>query len=142
DEVDALPALRPHQKQAVHCFLAQTGAMALLAAGESTPPREPERWAGLLRGLTPGFKNDEPWCLVVDDLSKPAFMQPPVPEGSWEPFIKRDGKERKETTPDALDILVTSKNHDLKAARIVHGAPENWLFALITLQTCDGYPGS
>ena len=81
DEVDALPALRPHQKQAVHCFLAQTGAMAMLAAGESEPPGEPERWAELLRGLTPGFENDEPWCLVVDDLSKPAFMQPPVPEG-------------------------------------------------------------
>lgn len=71
DEVDALPALRPHQKQAVHCFLAQTGAMAMLAAGESDPPRQPQRWAELLRDLTPGFLNDEPWCLIVDDLSKP-----------------------------------------------------------------------
>jgi CRISPR system Cascade subunit CasA len=135
DEVDALPALRPHQKQAVHCFFAQAGAMAMLAAGVSEPPREPERWAGLLRGLTPGFDSDEPWCLVVDSLSKPAFMQPPVPEGSWAPF-----KER-EDTPDALDMLVTSKNHDLKAARATHSAPEHWLFALITLQTCEGFLG-
>ena len=135
DEVDALPALRPHQKQAVHCFLAQTGAMAMLAAGESEPPGEPERWAELLRGLTPGFENDEPWCLVVDDLSKPAFMQPPVPEGSWAPL-----KEREET-PDALDMLVTSKNHDLKAGRVTRAAPEHWLFSLITLQTCEGFLG-
>src|SRR5947209_5032299 len=76
DDVEALPAMRPHQKQAVHSFLAQTGAMAMLAAGESEAPRRTERWAELLRGLTPGFEKDEPWCLVVDDLSKPAFMQP------------------------------------------------------------------
>jgi CRISPR system Cascade subunit CasA len=135
DEIDGLPALRPHQKQAVHCFLAQTGAMAMLAAGMSGPPCEPSRWAELLRNLTPGFENDEPWCLVADDLSKPAFMQPPVPEGNWAPL-----KEREET-PDALDMLVTSKNHDMKARRIVHSAPEHWLFSLITLQTCEGFLG-
>src|SRR5688500_9318610 len=100
DEVEALPALRPHQRQPLHCFLAQVGAMALLAAGESEPPRDAARWTDLLRALAPGFEHDEPWSLVVDDLSKPAFMQPPVPEGTWQPLRER------EDTPDALDMLV------------------------------------
>lgn len=134
-EIDGLRALRPHQKQAIHCFLAQTGAMALLAAGETRAPTEPKTWTEALRGLTPGFEADEPWHLVVEDLSKPAFMQPPVPEGSWAPL-----KER-EDTPDALDLLVTSKNHDLKAGRLTLATPEHWLFALITLQTCEGFFG-
>jgi CRISPR system Cascade subunit CasA len=135
DEVACLSALRPHQKQALHCFLVQTGAMALLAAGEREPPRDSEPWAQLLRRLSPNMRRDEPWCLVVEDLAKPAFMQPPVPEVSWAPLNKR------ETTPDALDVLVTSKNHDLKAARIEDARPEHWLFALIILQTCEGFLG-
>ena len=30
DDVDSVVALRPHQKQALHAFLVQVGAMALL----------------------------------------------------------------------------------------------------------------
>jgi CRISPR system Cascade subunit CasA len=97
--------------------------------------RDESRWQELLRGLTPEFPGDEPWTLVVGDLSKPAFLQPPVPEGAWE--VLKDT----EVTPDALDMLVTSKNHDLKAARLETAAPEHWLFALITLQTWEGFLG-
>lgn len=135
DGIDALPALRPHQRYPMHCFLAQVGAMAMLAAGESVLPRDEGRWRDLLRGLTPQFTDDEPWTLVVPDLSKPAFLQPPVPEGDW------DALKDVEVTPDALDMLVTSKNHDLKAARLEIATPEHWLFALITLQTWEGFLG-
>ena len=135
DEVDSLPALRPHQRYPLHCFLAQVAAMAMLAAGESVPPRDESRWRDLLRELTPQFPDDEPWTLVVNDLSKPAFLQPPVPEGAWEVL------KEIEPTPDALDMLVTSKNHDLKAARLKIATPEHWLFALITLQTWEGFLG-
>lgn len=109
--------------------------MALLAAGEPEPPADADRWIALLRGLTYGFDRDEPWCLVVEDLAKPAFLQPPVPEGTWDVL-----KER-EITADVLDMLVTSKNHDLKAGRIARSRPEHWLFSLITLQTCEGFLG-
>jgi len=40
-----------------------------------------------------------------------------------------------------VDILVTSKAHDVKEARLDAGIPELWAYALTTLQTMQGYPG-
>lgn len=135
-QLQSLSGLRPHQRAPMHCFLAQVGAMALHTAHLSEMPDDASEWRKLLRGLTPGFDKDEPWCLVVEDLSKPAFMQPPIPEGTLAALTKR------EVTPDALDMLVTSKNHDLKPGRLSGADLEYWLFALITLQTFEGFLGS
>ena len=38
DEVDAFPALRPHQRHAWHAFLVQLGAMAIHRGGLAEPP--------------------------------------------------------------------------------------------------------
>jgi CRISPR system Cascade subunit CasA len=38
-------------------------------------------------------------------------------------------------------MLVTSKNHDLKAARARRAEPDDWLFALVSLQTQEGFLG-
>ena len=78
DEVDAFMALRPHQRHAWHAFLSQLGALALTRGGTKTPPLNADEWTRLLRGLTSDFPGDEPWHLVVDDITKPAFMQPPA----------------------------------------------------------------
>ena len=78
DEVEAFPALRPHQRHAWHAFLVQLGAMAMHQAGLAELPETAGEWAGLLRGLTPDWPDEEPWQLVVDDITKPAFMQPPA----------------------------------------------------------------
>jgi CRISPR system Cascade subunit CasA len=43
---------------------------------------------------------------------------------------------------DELDMLVTSKNHDLKAARAHRADPDDWLFALVSLQTQEGFLGA
>jgi CRISPR system Cascade subunit CasA len=43
---------------------------------------------------------------------------------------------------DALDMLVTSKNHDLKGARLRRAEPDDWLFALVSLQTQEGFLGA
>ena len=136
DAVEDLPVLRPHQRQPIHAFLVQAGALALDAAGRDEPPDAAGDWAALLRGLTPGFPGDEPWTLVVPDVSKPAFMQPPIPEGTIEAL------KEIEPTPDALDMLVTAKNHDVKAARLARATPEHWLAALVTLQTQEGFLGA
>ena len=64
-------------------------------------------------------------------------MQPPARS-------KEREKEYKNTvisTPDELDMLVTSKNHDLKSAVADRAGFDEWIFALITLQTMDGNPG-
>ena len=137
DKVDAFPALRPHQRHAWHAFLVQLGALALHRAGRSEPPVAAAEWCELIRGLTPGYENDEPWQLVVEDITKPAFMQPPASA----PGKLAEYKSAVET-PDELDMLVTSKNHDLKAAVASAATINDWLFALISLQTMEGFGGA
>lgn len=131
DEVIDLPALRAHQTHAAYALFAQLAACALRDE-EGPLPTTADAWLALLLDLSAG--EVAAWDLVGDDLSKPAFLQPPVPEGTLADFSRR-------ATPDALDLLVTSKNHDLKAARLASATPEQWLWALVSLQTMDGYPG-
>jgi CRISPR system Cascade subunit CasA len=136
DEIDDLPAVRPHQRVPLHAFLSQVGALALLAIGCSAPPDDEVDWAAALRKLTPGYLDDEPWTLIVEDMKKPALLQPPIPEG------RIDVLKDRELTPDALDYLVTSKNHDVKAARMAQATLEHWFLALVTLQTMEGFLGA
>lgn len=135
DEVVAFPALRPHQSHAWHMFLAQLGAIALSAAGSPPPPEDEEEWRRLLRCRTTEFPGDDPWRLVVPDPSRPAFLQPAAPDGlaAYRAAIG---------TPDALDPLVTSKNHDVKAARMRVAEADDWIFALVDLQTMEGFMGA
>ena len=135
DQVSDFPALRPHQRHAWHAFLAQLGVIALHRAGHQTLPAGRLDWEGLLRGLTPEFTDDEPWCLVVDDAALPAFMQCPALSGLAE-------YRRHKSTADDLDLLVTAKNHDVKTSVASAGAADDWLFALINLQTMSAYLGT
>src|SRR3954468_16348546 len=81
-----------------------------------------------------GWAAGHPWGLIAPH-DWPAFLQPAVPDGGSDPFNKSAG------TPDELDVLVTSKNHDLKAVRMTRAAPDDWLFALVSLQTQEGQMG-
>ncbi len=137
DSVGSFPALRPHQRHAWHAFLVQLGALAMHRAGLSEPPRESMPWRELLHGLTPEFTGDEPWQLVVGDVTRPAFLQPPA--GSRE---READYAHAIDTPDELDMLVTSKNHDLKASVAHDAAVDDWMFALVTLQTMEGFGGA
>jgi CRISPR system Cascade subunit CasA len=111
-------------------FRVQLAALALDRAGVSEPPREEATWRDLLLALTDG--EAQSWALVGSDRTRPAFLQPPDPGGlTWEPVL----------TPDALDLLITSRNHDLKAAVASQAAPEDWVYALVSLQTSEGYGG-
>ena len=136
DDVAAFPALRPHQRMPVHAFFVQVSAIALRRAGRAAPPTEAAAWRDLLFALTPDWPNGEPWRLVVEDWSAPALLQPPVPDAKAKAEYKP-----KQRTPDALDMLVTAKNHDLKAERIA-GGDDAWFFALVALQTAAGVMGA
>ncbi len=135
DKVDSFPALRPHQRHAWHAFLVQLGAMAMHRAGLAEPPRDAEEWLRIIRALTADYPDGEPWHLVVEDITKPAFMQPPASD--WTSY---DTKTLF-WSPDALDMLDTAKNHDLKTVVGRDAEFENWLFALITMQTMNGQVG-
>jgi CRISPR system Cascade subunit CasA len=136
DAIEDMPAVRPHQRQPLHCFLAQVGALALLRANATRPPEDGTAWRALLRGLTPDHLDDAPWTLVVADVTKPALLQPPIADGRIEAL------KEVEHTPDALDMLVTSKNHDVKRAAMAEVTAEHWLLSLLTLQTLEGFLGA
>lgn len=134
DELE-LPRVRPHQAPALHAFLVQLAYLALERSDDAPPPDE-GAWKQLLRALTPQWPDDEPWQLVVDDPERPAFLQPPAVAGERGPFPKAV------VTPDALDVLVTGRNHDIKKQRMRDRVDiSDWVLALITLQTFDGYLG-
>lgn len=136
DEIIDFPVLRPHQFPAWHLALVQLAVLAVLAQG-GDPPAEEEGWRIALRALTPEHAEDEPWTLVVDDWSKPGFLQAPLDD-------ERDRSHYKRTidTADGLDVLITSKNHDVKGARMAQPTAEEWLYALLTLQTTEGFLGA
>lgn len=123
------PALRPHQRAAWHCFLVQLGALALFRAGRDDAPETEAQWHELLLALG---ESEGIWDLFAPE-DKPAFLQPPAPKGlKWTPV----------ETPDALDLLITSRNHDLKQTVARDSAPQDWIFALVSLQTSEGYGGA
>lgn len=134
-ETPTFAALMPHQAHAWRTFLAQLAALALHRSGQDAPPATADEWRVLLRDLTSRFPDDAPWRLVVENLKQPAFMQPPVPEGSLDRF------KVPVFTPDTIDLLQMSRNHDVKAARIVAPLADHWVYALVSLQTMQGYSG-
>ncbi len=135
DEVIGFPGLAPHQVQAWYCLLVQVAALALIDAGQGDPSDDPGTWSERLRGLTRAYPADEPWTLIVPDVSLPAFFQPPVPEGNLREYAGPI------LHPDSLDVLVTARNHDVKSSRAVRPDPDQWVFTLACLQTLNGYTG-
>ena len=136
NEVADFPALRAHQRHPWHAFVVQVAAQALLRAGEATLPDTADAWRAHLLSLTPDFPNGEAWSLVGDDWDKPALLQPP----GMEKALRKAGKRA--ATPDELDMLLTARNHDLKSARMGRAGDDDWLFALVSLQTQEGQMGA
>ena len=131
-EVSGFAILRPHQRPAWHMFLVQLAALSLWTSKRIELPESEDEWAAVLRRLTPDHEDDAPWRIAVADTTKPAFLQAPVPQGlTW----------RQVATPDELDMLITARNHDLKQAIAKDAEPEDWIYALVSLQTCEGYGG-
>ncbi len=134
NEVEDFPALRPHQRHVWHAFLVQVAALFLVRSGTAELPDTDATWREALLSLTPADPDGAAWALI-SPLDRPAFLQPPVPEGSLAGF-------KEIITPDDLDMLVTAKNHDVKRASIQSARPEHWAFALLSLQTQEGFLGA
>lgn len=138
-QIAGLSRVAAHQRQVIFRFLVQLGAIALSKKGvqySDQLPYDEGEWRELLRGLTPDFQNDEPWHLVFEDISMPAFMQPAI--------LTKEGLtsyKRRIENPDELDVLNLSKSHDVKSSRAIPDDSELWLYALISLQTTQGYFG-
>ena len=128
--------LQVHQEPPWYDFLTTLITVILHTHDQDTlTAQAPSVWRAWLLDLSAG--DEAPWCLVVDDPLKPAFMQPAATGKS--PF--RMSKKELITSPDDLDTLITSKNHDVKINRVVRPRAEHWIYALISLQTHQGFLG-
>jgi len=135
DEVRDYPALRPHQRHPWHAFLVQLAAIALHKADRTTTFETADEWRDALLALTPDDPDGAAWCLVSPP-ARPALLQAAVIGGSIAEWKSRA------FAADAIDMLVTSKNHDVKGSRARRSQPEDWLFALLSLQTQEGFLGA
>ena len=135
DEVTGLPGLQRHQADPFHVFMCYLAAAVLIKEGVDSPSQNEEFWRTGIRRLT-GRDDDLAWTLVVDDPTQPGFMQPPLPTAADKKKLKI-----KAITPDELDLLPTSKNHDLKSTRQLSANPEQWIYSLLSLQTMSGFFG-
>ena len=127
DQVQDFPVLRTHQRHAWHAFLVQLAAIALHRSAQVEPYETEQEWSAALLALTPNDADGAAWCLV-SPVNRPAFLQAPVLAGL-------DAKWEIKTTADQIDIIKVSKNHDLKAQRMIRASVEDWIYALVSLQT-------
>ena len=134
-EVESFTGIQRHQADAFHIFLCYLAGTVLDREGESSPIQDEAFWLAGLRRLT-GRDDDDAWTLRVDDPTRPAFMQPPVPNAK-----EIETYKPKAETPDKLDVLQTAKNHDLKGTRLSGATVEAWALALISMQTMSGFLG-
>ncbi len=134
DDVEQLPGIQQHQADGFHVFLCYLAGAVLARRGETDPVQDEAYWRQGLRALA-GPHGDNPWILVVSDATRPAFLQPPLP--------KADVERLKPVaySPDELDLLPTAKNHDLKQVRAVRADVDEWVYALVSLQTLSGFYG-
>ncbi|MBI4705393.1 MAG: type I-E CRISPR-associated protein Cse1/CasA [Deltaproteobacteria bacterium] len=132
-----LTRLQAHQQHPWHAFLVQLAALALVRANEDEIGHDEPAWRALLLATAAqDGAGPEAFTLVVGDLAKPAFMQPPVPEGSLAALKYAHVRPSSE-----LDVLITAKNHDVKIDRLASPTPEHWVLSLVTLQTMQGFLG-
>lgn len=134
NEVEAFSTLQRYQQHPWHAFLVQLAVMTLQRHCLSSC-EQVEDWREMLLNMSGGMA--EAWSLVVESLDKPAFLQPPLAEGNLKEF-NSEGV----SSPDQIDLLITSKNHDLKMERIIAPKLSHWLYSLISLQTMQGFLGN
>ena len=135
DEIDDFPALRPHQRHVWHSFLVQLAALHLHRRSDNAIPDNDAEWRRALLSLTPDDQDGAAWALI-SPVNRPALLQPPVVGAD---SIANFNKSF--STPDEIDLLVSSKHHEIKRDSILAARPEHWLFSLLSLQTQEGYMG-
>lgn len=132
NRINQLTGIQRHQQDAFHVFLSYLAGAVLVRQNIDEPRQNEGFWRKGLLDLSDSA-GSHAWTLVVDDLSLPAFMQPPLPENTR--FTSTVA------TPDELDVLQTAKNHDVKRARAALSQLDSWVYALISVQTMSGFSG-
>jgi CRISPR system Cascade subunit CasA len=126
-KVASYPGIRVHQEDPWHATICQLAAYVLHRARRTDVPDDEADWRGLLKAATVG--QSSAWCLVGPH-DQPAFMQPATDTVVGWSYTNN---------PAALDAILPVKEHDTKLGPASGHAPaDQWLFALVALQTCCG----
>jgi hypothetical protein len=119
-----LAAMRPHQDHAVLATL-----VYLAAACGRDPHGDEIVYREDLFKLARGVR--EAYCLYVEDVDKPAWMQSPgIPARSTEPSEKTG----RLNSPSALDVFFTLDSFGPAKHHVRDPDDESWVFALISQQ--------
>lgn len=78
DEIHHYEGIQRHQEDAFHVFLSYLAGAILARQNLADPVQSEEFWRQGMRDLTQGI-GDDAWSLIVNDFTRPAFMQPPIP---------------------------------------------------------------
>ncbi len=130
--IEGLSRIQIFQRHAVYSFLVQLTALAYdLEMTTELYNQDETYWKLRLLSLSSG--RNEPWSLIVEDTDKPAFMQPVT--------TQKYNLDKNLGGIEILSVLITGKNFDVKTKRHINPTPEDWMYALITLQTMQGFLG-
>ena len=129
DEVHHYEGIQRHQEDAFHVFLCNLAAAILGRYNEINLVQCESYWRRGLRELAES-SSDDAWILIVNDPSRPAFMQPPL---SLTRFTINT------ECSDAVDALQLARNHDVKNERAYQSEPDTWVYALISCHFNAGY---
>lgn len=132
--VHQLVGMQRHQHDSFHVFLCYLAGAILTRLNDRNPVQDEDYWKDGLLSLA-GEAGMDAWRLVVEDATRPGFMQAPLPSNGLKPTSTV-------TTPDELDVLQTAKNHDVKRMRADAASLDTWAYSLISLQTMSGFLGS
>ena len=145
DAIEDFPYLRTFQEHPWHALLTQLAALAMVNVGMTTFPDTADVWQMILADLTEDeHPGQEPWHLLVEDQDRPAFLQPPTLDPTFITKARlnpQPARPRLFLTPDAIDIPVASRHHEVKTGHTHEPKTEHWLFALVSCQTAHGYSG-
>jgi hypothetical protein len=120
-----LASMRPHQEHAVLATL-----VYLAAACGKEPHGDEAVYREDLLALAQGTR--EAYCLYVEDIGKPAWMQSPgIPPRSKEP-LATSGRLY---SPAALDVFFTLDSFGPAKHHVRDADEESWIFALISQQS-------
>jgi len=141
DKVESFLGLQRHQEDAFHVFLCYLAGSVLAHQNQIEADQSEEFWRNGLLQLAQG--QESAWKLLVENPLEPGFMQPSLTDVSiFKRFDFKPNEGPKAESPDQLDLLDISRNHDIKYKRSKHPSTEQWIYSLISLQTCTCYYGS
>lgn len=132
---DTFAALRRHHEHPWHAFLVQLAFLAIQKTPLDLENAEPTQWRNALIRLA---GSEDAWDLVSDAPTRPAFMQPPLGDDEDPRTFTRNVYD----TPDGLDLTIASRNHTLKVGAVGNAQADDWIYALVTHQTFQGFSGA